>query len=108
MNVRLYLLVARRWILFAILPALLVAAASYVKTARQPKTYQTTATLYIQVPDANTPGSTDVYASQALIPTYSQIIKLPAIAQAADRIMAARYPGHRLESHGLSSGQSGV
>jgi polysaccharide biosynthesis transport protein len=108
MNFRLYLLVARRWVLFAILPALLVFAASYVKTARQPKTYQTTATLYIQVPDTNSPGNTDVYASQALIPTYSQIIELPAIAQAADRIMAARYPGYRLESHGLSSGQSGT
>ncbi|HEX6507140.1 MAG TPA: polysaccharide biosynthesis tyrosine autokinase, partial [Chloroflexota bacterium] len=29
-------------------------------------------------------------------------------AQAADRAMAARYPGYRLEAHGLSSGQSGI
>lgn len=108
MNIKLYLLIARRWALFAVLPALIVFAAMYVKTARQPKTYQTTATLYIQVPDASSPGSTDVYTSQALIPTYSQIIQLPAIAQAADQMMAKRWPGYRLESHGMSSGQSGV
>jgi polysaccharide biosynthesis transport protein len=108
MNLGLYLLVARRWVLFAILPAALVAGAQYYRTARQAKVYQATATLYIQVPNAGAPGTTDVYASQALIPTYGQIIELPAIAAAADRLMAARYPGYQLEAHGLSSGQSGL
>jgi non-specific protein-tyrosine kinase len=106
MNLKLYLLVARRWIIFAILPALVVAAAAYLKTARQAKTYETSATLYVQVPDTSSPGNTDVYASQQLIPTYSQILTLPAIAHATDRAMAARYPGYRIEAHGLSTDQA--
>jgi len=108
-NVGLYLHQARRWVLMAILPAVLVTLASYLYTKHEPKTYQTSAILYVQQPESGgtVPGATDIYGSQAVIPTYSQMITSPVIAQEVDRAMAPKYPGYRLEGHGLSVGQSG-
>lgn len=108
MNIPLLVHQARRWILYAVLPAILVAALGFVYTAREPKTYQTTTVLYVQVPasDAAVPGTTDVSASQAVIPTYSQMITAPVTAQAVNRVLVARYPGYRLSTHNLTVGGS--
>lgn len=93
----------RRWTLLAMLPALLIGALTYLYTARKPKTYQATAILYVQQ-SANLTGSagggTDVQTSQAVVPTYTQMITDPVLAPAVDRIMEQRYPGYHLEAHG--------
>jgi polysaccharide biosynthesis transport protein len=109
-NIGLYLHVARRWVIFAILPALVAGAAGYVLAKHQPKVYQSSAILYVQQPDPGslTPGSTDIYTSTAVIPTYAQMITSPVIARAVDRAMSKQYPGYALESHSLSVGGVGT
>ncbi|HEX6509227.1 MAG TPA: polysaccharide biosynthesis tyrosine autokinase [Chloroflexota bacterium] len=102
MNFGLYLYQIRRWVLFAIAPALLVIVATYLYEHHLPKQYQTSALLYVQVPgDQSQPGSTDIYTSQALIPTYAQMITSPVVTQAVDRDLAKLYPRYAIESHGL-------
>ncbi len=90
-------------------PAVLVALASYFYTAHEPKVYQTSATLYVQEPDTGggVPGGTDIYTSEALIPTYSEMISLPVIAVDVDKALAKKYPGYRLENHNLTAGGLG-
>lgn len=109
MNWPLHLYQARRWLLCAVLPALLVAAAAYVHTGSEPKVYQASATLYVQQPSSDTslPGSTDIYSSQAVIPTYTQMIGSPVIARAVDHAMAHHYPGYDLGAHDLKVGGAG-
>lgn len=102
MNFGLYFYQIRRWVLFALAPAFLVLLAAYFYEHHLPKIYQTSTLLYIQVPgDQTQPGSTDVYASQALIPTYSQMIVSPVITQAVDKDLSTRYPGYAIEAHTL-------
>lgn len=109
MNIALYLYTARRWALWAVLPALLVALASYLYTRHEPKTYQTSAILYVQEPSSGggVPGGTDIFTSEALIPTYSEMINSPIIATHVDAALAGKYPGYRLENHGLTAGGLG-
>jgi polysaccharide biosynthesis transport protein len=108
MNLGLYTYEIRRWVLFAIIPALLVGALAYIRTAHDPKTYQATATLYVAAQDASTSGvsgNTDITASQQLVPTYSQLASLPVVQDEVNRSLAAQYPGYSV--HGLSVGSSG-
>jgi succinoglycan biosynthesis transport protein ExoP len=109
MNIELYLYNARRWALWAVLPALLVAVAGYFYTRHEAKTYQTSTTLYVQEPNSGggVPGSTDIFTSEALIPTYSEMINSPVIATHVDTALATKYPGYRLENHGLTAGGLG-
>ena len=76
MNTGLLLHQARRWVLYGILPAIVVGLGGFLYTAREPKQYETSTMMYVQQPGSDTtvPGSTDVYTSQAMIPTYSQMI----------------------------------
>jgi len=103
LNIRLWTYQARRWLLYAMLPAVVIGTLAVVYASHEPNTYQTSVVLYVQVPaaDAAVPGSTDVYTSQAIIPTYSQMITAPIIARVVDHAMATRYPGYRLEAHDL-------
>lgn len=102
MNLGLYRYQIRRWLLFAGAPALVLLAATYVYEHHLPKLYETSALLYVQVPgDRTQPGSTDVVTSQALIPTYSQMILSPVITRAVDRDLAPKYPGYTIEAHSL-------
>jgi len=105
MNLGLYTFEIRRWVIFAILPALLVGALAYERTAHQPKTYQATATLYVAAQDASTSGvagNTDITASQQLVPTYSQLASLPVVQDEVNRSLAGKYPGYSVG--GLSVG----
>jgi non-specific protein-tyrosine kinase len=107
MNLGLYFYQARRWVLLAVIPAMVVGLLAYFYLNRQPKIYPATVTLYVQQP-SNT-GSTlspgnDVFNSEALIPTYSQMLTSPVVANAVNNSMAAQYPGYRLENHQLSVG----
>src|SRR5579871_4891191 len=109
MNWGLYLHLVRRWLLAAVVPAAMVAMAAYIYTQHEPKQYETTVILYVQVPPIGTAsGGTDVYSSEALIPTYSEMLTSPVIARKVDAAMAARYPGYRLEDHGISVDTGGV
>ncbi len=74
----------------------------YLYEHHVPRTYQTSALLYVQDPGNSTqPGGTDVQTSQALIPTYSQIFVSPAITSAVDATLAKTYRGYRIEAHDL-------
>jgi capsular exopolysaccharide synthesis family protein len=110
MNWGLYLHLARRWTLAAIIPTMIVASLAYLYTKHEPKQYQTTAILYVQVPQTggSTPGGTDVYSSEALIPTYSAMISSPVIAARVDRAMASTYPGYHLGNHGIKVDAGGA
>ena len=110
MNTGLLLHQARRWVLYGILPAIVVGLGGFLYTAREPKQYETSTMMYVQQPGSDTtvPGSTDVYTSQAMIPTYSQMISAPVVASAVDLAMAAKYPGYRIEAHGLKVGNAGI
>jgi len=109
-NWGLYLHQVRRWALLAILPAALVALVTYGYTVREAKQYDTTAILYVQQPStgSSVPGSTDVITSQALIPTYTQMIGSPVITNQVDRVMKSSYPGYRLENHSLKVAAAGT
>lgn len=108
MTVGLYLYLFRRWALFAILPALVVAASSYLYVQHERKQYTAAALLYVQQASLNngSPAGNDVAASEALVPTYSQMITSPVIARAADRILSSRYPGYHVADHQLSVSSS--
>lgn len=102
MNLGLYLYQGRRWLLAAVLPALLAGILAYGWTARQPKTYRATATLYV-LPQQTTsllPSTSDVGVFQS-IPTYTSMIQSPVVARAADAALQASYPGYRVEKHKL-------
>lgn len=96
MNFRRYLHQARRWVIFAVLPAIAVAVVGYEYTAHQPQTYSATATLYVNQASGTTPGGADIQTSEALAPTYTQMIASPVMAPAVDHLMAKRYPAYRL------------
>lgn len=108
MTFRLYLHQARRWILLAVLPAAIVGSLAYLYTHHQPKVYQASATLYVEVATSSTsgaPGGTDIGSSISLVPTYAQMITEPVIESAVDRAMAHSYPGYRVEDHGVKVSQ---
>lgn len=105
MNVRHYLRQSRRWVIFAILPAIAAAVAGYEYTAHQPQTYSATATLYVNQSSGTAPGGTDIQTSQALAPTYSQMIVSPVMDPPVDKLMAARYPGYQLAAHAVTAAQ---
>ena len=99
---------ARRWILVAVIPAVLVAMLGYARTASVPKTYQATAVMYVQKstsPGQGGGGAIDVYASTALASSYSQMVGYGVIARRASRLLANKYPGYQVG--GVSSQQTG-
>ena len=73
MNLSQYAYLARRWILLALLPAVVACLLTYVYTARERKVYQATATLYVQQNSnpLGAPSNVDVQTSLALGPTYA-------------------------------------
>lgn len=106
LNVGLSLYQGARWLLMAVIPALLVGAAGYMYGRDQPKTYQATATMYVQQSSptgAGLVGSSDPFASSQLASSYSQMIVDPTIAAAASKTLAAKYPGY--SAGGVSSSQ---
>jgi len=99
---------ARRWILVAIIPAVLVAMLGYARTASQPRTYQATAVMYVQKSTSSGQGGAgaiDVYASSLLAGSYSQMVGYGVIARRASRLLANKYPGYQIG--GVSSQQKG-
>lgn len=106
-----YLRYARLWILCAVLPALAAGALGYLTTKAEPKTYQTSASLYVQQATQSgigISGVQDLYASSQLAQTYSQLAVQPIVEAAADRLLAKKYPGYRLEDHSLQSAPANV
>jgi len=99
----------RRWALVAIIPAVLMALIGYARTASEPKTYQATAVVYVQKSTSSGQGGAgaiDVYASNLLADSYSQMIGYGVIARRASRLLANKYP--RYQVGGVSSQQKGV
>src|SRR5437588_2685337 len=97
---------ARTWILLAVIPAVLAAAAGYLITRQQAKTYSATASMYVQQSTPTGNGISvlpDPNASAQDAAIYTQLITQPVVAQGADRILARRYPGYSVEAHGISS-----
>lgn len=97
---------ARRWSLVAVIPAVLVALLGYGRTASQPKTYQATAVMYVQKSTSSGQGgagAVDIYASNALAGSYSQMIGYGVIARRASQLLANKYPGYQVG--GVSSQQ---
>jgi len=99
MTWKLYIHQARRWVLLAILPGLVLGALFYWNTNRQPRTYAATATLYVQQAAAGAGGPSavvDVGVSTLLAPTYASLINQPEVYNAANRLMAPRWPGYQI------------
>lgn len=108
MTWKLYLHQARRWVLLAILPGLVLGALFYWNTNRQPRTYAATATLYVQQAAQGTgapSAAIDVSGSAALAPTYASLISQPEVYNAANRLMAPKWPGYRIGSAGITTNQ---
>jgi non-specific protein-tyrosine kinase len=106
LNLGLYLYQATRWTALAVLPAVIVATAGYVYGKHQPKTYQATATLYVQQSSqtgTGLSGSTDPYSSGQLASNYTQMITDPTILTVANRTLDKKYPGHA--TGGVSASQ---
>jgi capsular exopolysaccharide synthesis family protein len=99
-----------RWILFAMLPALLVGGLFYVRTAAEPMVYSTCAQLYVQQPDTTAAalGGSSVSASLDVIPTYLQMVTSPAVEASANAALRKTYPGYQIGAHAVSAsaGQS--
>jgi capsular exopolysaccharide synthesis family protein len=100
----------RRWILFAIIPALIIGALDYARTNAQARTYATCTQLYVQTPDNSAAGSGTANVNEALmlIPTYVQMVTSPVVEADASKIVARRYPGYDISSYApsASTGQS--
>jgi len=99
---------ARRWALVAVLPAVLVALLGFARTASEPKMYQATAVMYVQKSASSGQGgagAVDIYASNALAGSYSQMIGYGVIARRASQLLANKYPGYQVG--GVSSQQQG-
>ncbi len=111
LNLSTYLRYTRLWILFAVLPALVAGALGYLNTRAQPKTYNASASLYVQQPTQSgigVSGVQDLYASSQLAQTYSQLAVQPTVEAAADVLLAKKYPGYRIEDHGLQSAPASI
>jgi len=106
MNLEPYRYQIRRWIMFAILPAILVGLLEYARVAQQPKQYSATAILYVQHPvgSAADPSGNDVASVEAIMPTYAAMIESPVILGAAGQRMVKRFPGHGIGGVSVSSG----
>ena len=108
MTWKLYLHQARRWVLLAILPGLVLGALFYWNTNRQPRTYAATATLYVQQAAPGTTGPSafiDVGQSAMLAPTYASLITQPEVYLAANRLLAGKWPGYQIGSTGITINQ---
>lgn len=104
MTWRLHLLRIRPWLLFAVLPALLVALGSAAYTSRQPKQYTATSELYVQqTSSAATGTAVDIYASQALAATYARMVTNGPVLQAANLLLQKKYPGYSLAAHPITA-----
>jgi capsular polysaccharide biosynthesis protein len=101
-----YLRYLRLAILFALIPAVVAGATGYYRGHQGTPTYSASATLYVQQSAQGTLGSSgipDVGSSTALAQTYASLATQPIIQRNADRLLAKKYPGYRLEANGLSS-----
>jgi succinoglycan biosynthesis transport protein ExoP len=105
-----YLHLARRWLVIAIVPAILAGAAAYALTARQAKIYEATVVMYVQQPTNpfSTYGTgTDVQSSLQVAPTYTQMLSgnKDVLAPMVNADMRPRYPGYNLAQHTLTASQ---
>jgi len=92
------LLIVRRWWLPIIVGTLLAAAAAYGFSKLQPKVYDATAILNVNVSQVTSAGTTDYGALQsawAEASIYAQTIKTTSIAQAA--LSQARHLHHEID-----------
>ena len=71
MNVDVYLHEVRRYVLLALVPALLCGLVVYRYTKNVPRTYVASATLYVEQPSLSQgiPDGIDINGSQLLVPT---------------------------------------
>lgn len=107
MNIGLYLHQTRRWALFIVLPAIVVAALGYFYTDSQAKTYQSSAQLFVQEATV-APGTGGISItpidSTYLAETYSVMITDPVIIRSVAHELASSFPRHNLgQVLGLSS-----
>lgn len=97
---------ARTWIGLALVPALLAGALGYFLTNRQAKTYQASASLFVQQSTPNGAGVSalpDIFTSSQYAITYSALDTQPVVEQAADKLLAKKYHGFQIETDGVSS-----
>jgi len=105
LNVGFYLYQARRGVLLALIPALVVAALTYAYVSHRVKTYQATAVLFVQQSQSNAAGfagSTDVTQSTQLAAAYATMITDQTISNEANVILDKKYPGYSIK---YSTGQ---
>jgi polysaccharide biosynthesis transport protein len=93
--VRLYYLArARKWVLFAAVPAIIVAGLVYAYEGRQPKAYQATTQLLVrEIQAGTTTGVTTSSTSESsqLASTYAGIIASPVILQKVQKSFPSSY-----------------
>jgi len=108
MTWKLYLHQARRWVLLAILPGLILGALFYWNSNRQPRTYAATVTLYVEQAAAGSAGPSaviDVGNSTMLAPTYASLIDQPEVYNAANRLLARKWSGYHISPAGITTNQ---
>lgn len=85
-----------RWIPWVLIPTVLIGIGAYELTSAQPKTYQASTTLFVQVPTNPSEGlssAVDTAASTVTATTYSQMITNPVVLQLAEDYLR-RKPTH--------------
>lgn len=83
-----------------------MGGVGYAYGKGQARSYQSTATLYVQQASQTAnglSGSTNPYTSAQLAQTFSQMITDPTIAARANQILAKQHPGEAIQ--GVSSSQ---
>ncbi len=107
LNIALYAHQVKRWILWAILPAVLVGAFGYWHTGKDAKTYSASTTLYVQQAASNGAGAsgTDPIISSAIAQTYTELIPDATILDVVNQKISRRFPQPATWS--VSASQSG-
>jgi capsular exopolysaccharide synthesis family protein len=81
-DLRQYLRLARRWWWLVVAGALILAVPAYLVTRSQPKLYQATALVFVNV--VSNPGTidySDALLSQQLVQSYSQMVQQPVMLE---------------------------
>lgn len=104
MTWRSHLLRIRPWLVFALLPAILVAAGSAAFTSTEPRQFTADSELYVQqAANSGVGPSVDIYASQELAATYARMVTNGPVLQAANSLLQRTYPGYNIEARSVAA-----
>ncbi|HZT97146.1 MAG TPA: polysaccharide biosynthesis tyrosine autokinase [Chloroflexota bacterium] len=109
MSIGLFLHHARRWVAFAIIPAVVLALLAYLYEDSVPKTYQATAVLFVQ--ESSTAIGTGgiqptTQDSEQLAAAYTQLINAPVIINNVQHLLASRYHGFKVSHDQITAASS--